>query len=101
MKLEDGTEISSEQIEILNANGPYSMAIWRSGEVCVGNEEGLAGRSEYFIKLIRKSIFKNYNLDEIKNLSILDIGCNDGWVLHQLSDLPFKKWLGLNKRKKY
>ena len=53
MKLEDGTEISSEQIEILNANGPYSMAIWRSGEVCVGNEEGLAGRSEYFIKLIQ------------------------------------------------
>jgi SAM-dependent methyltransferase len=100
MKLEDGTEISSEQIEILNANGPYSMAIWRSGEVCVGNEEGLAGRSEYFIKLIRKSILKNYNLDEIKNLSILDIGCNDGWVLHQLSDLPFKKMVGVEPREK-
>ena len=40
MKLEDGTEISSEQIENLNANGPYSMAIWRPGQKHVGNEKG-------------------------------------------------------------
>ena len=100
MKLEDGTEISAEQIEILNANGPYSMAVWCSGEVSVGNEEGLAGRSEYFIKLIRESILKNYTLDKIKKFSILDIGCNDGWVLHQLSDLPFNKMVGIEPREK-
>jgi ubiquinone/menaquinone biosynthesis C-methylase UbiE len=100
MKLEDGTEISAEQIEILNANGPYSMAVWCSGEVSVGNEEGLAGRSDYFIKLIRESILKNYTLDEIKKFSILDIGCNDGWVLHQLSDLPFNKMVGIEPREK-
>ena len=100
MKLEDGTEISAEQIEILNANGPYSMAVWSSGEVSVGNEEGLAGRSEYFIKLIRESILKRYTLDQIKKFSILDIGCNDGWVLHQLSDLPFNKMVGIEPREK-
>lgn len=100
MKLKDGTEISADQIEVLNANGPYSMAVWQSGEVCVGNEEGLSGRSEYFIKLIRKSILKNFSLDEIKKFSILDIGCNDGWVLHQLSDLPFKKMVGVEPREK-
>ena len=100
MKLEDGTEISAEQIEVLNANGPYSMAVWRSGEVSVGNEEGLAGRSEYFIKLIRESILKNYTFDEIKKFSILDIGCNDGWVLNQLSDLPFNKMVGIEPREK-
>ncbi|MDC0092755.1 class I SAM-dependent methyltransferase [Alphaproteobacteria bacterium] len=100
MKLEDGTEISEEQIEILNANGPYSMAIWRSGDVSVGNEEGLSGRSEYFTKLIREAILKNYTLDEIKKISILDIGCNDGWVLQQLSDLPFNKMVGIEPREK-
>ena len=100
MKLKDGTEISAEQMEILNANGPYSMAVWTSGEISVGNEEGLAGRSEYFIKLIRKAILKNFRLKDIKNLSILDIGCNDGWVLHQLSDLPFKKMVGIEPREK-
>jgi SAM-dependent methyltransferase len=100
MKLYDGSEITTNQIEELNANGPYSMAIWNSGEVSVGNEEGLAGRSEYFLKLIRESILKNFSLKEIENLSILDIGCNDGWVLHQLSDLPFANMVGIEPRLK-
>ena len=100
MILNDGSKITEEQIEELNANGPYSMAIWKSGDISVGNEEGLAGRSEYFIKLIRESILKNYTLDEIKKFSILDIGCNDGWVLHQLSDLPFAKMVGIEPREK-
>ena len=100
MLLHDGSELTKEQIEELNANGPYSMAVWNSGEVSVGNEEGLTGRSEYFMKLIRDSILKNFSLEEIKDLSILDVGCNDGWVLHQLSDLPFSKMVGVEPRKK-
>jgi ubiquinone/menaquinone biosynthesis C-methylase UbiE len=100
MILQDGTEINSNHIEELNANGPYSMAVWHSGEVSVGNEEGLVGRSEYLIKLIRKSILKNFTLEEIKTLSIIDIGCNDGWILHQLSDLPFSKMVGIEPRVK-
>jgi len=100
MNLVDGSKITNDQIEELNANGPYSMAIWKSGDISVGNEEGLAGRSEYFIKLIRESILKNFTLDELKEFSILDIGCNDGWVLHQLSDLPFAKMVGIEPREK-
>ena len=93
MKLEDGSVLSAEQIEELNAHGPYSMAVWKSGSVSVGNEEGLKGRSAYFVKLIREAILKNFTLDQLKDFSILDIGSNDGWVLHQLSDLPFAKIL--------
>ena len=100
MILNDGSRITENQIEELNANGPYSMAIWKSGDVSIGNEEGLAGRSEYFLKLIRESILKNFSIDQIKELSILDIGCNDGWVLHQLSDLPFTKMVGIEPRDK-
>lgn len=100
MILNDGSSITKQQIEELNANGPYSMAIWRSGDVSIGNEEGLAGRSQYFLNLIRKSILNNYSIEEIKNFSILDIGCNDGWVLHQLSDLPFAKMVGIEPREK-
>jgi len=100
MLLNDGSSITKQQIEELNANGPYSMAIWNSGDISVGNEEGLAGRSEYFLNLIRESILKNYSIKEIKNFSILDIGCNDGWVLHQLSDLPFAKMVGIEPREK-
>jgi len=100
MLLHDGTSLSTEQIEILNSNGPYSMAVWKSGEVSVGNEEGLAGRSEYFVKKIRDSISKNFSLEQLKQFSILDIGCNDGWVLHELSDLPFQKMVGIEPREK-
>jgi 2-polyprenyl-3-methyl-5-hydroxy-6-metoxy-1,4-benzoquinol methylase len=100
MLLADGTTLSKENIEQLNAHGPYSMAVWKSGDMSIGNEEGLAGRSNYFLDLIRKEILKNFSLEEIKNLSILDIGCNDGWVLHNLSDLPFKKMVGIEPRQK-
>ena len=100
MLLNDGSKITKSQIEELNANGPYSMAVWHSGDVSVGNEEGLEGRSKYFMKLIRESILKTFSIDELKDFSILDIGCNDGWVLHQLSDLPFKKMVGIEPREK-
>ena len=100
MLLHDGSRLTTEQIETLNANGPYSMAVWKSGEVSVGNEEGFTGRSAYFVKKTRKSILKNFSVEELKEMSILDIGCNDGWVLHQLSDLPFKKMVGVEPREK-
>lgn len=100
MRLHDGTLLLPEQIQELNAHGPYSMAVWRSGEVSVGNEEGLRGRSAYFVKLIRQAILTNYSLDQLKTFSILDVGSNDGWVLHQLSDLPFAKMVGIEPREK-
>jgi SAM-dependent methyltransferase len=100
MRLKDGSELSAEQIEELNAHGPYSMAVWRSGGVSVGNEEGLTGRSAYFVKLIREAILKNFTIEQLKSFSILDIGSNDGWVLHQLSDLPFAKMVGIEPREK-
>lgn len=100
MLLHDGSKLTTEQIETLNAHGPYTMAVWQSGDVFVGNEEGLAGRSAYFVKKIRESILKNFSVEALKEMSILDIGCNDGWVLHQLSDLPFKKMVGIEPREK-
>ena len=100
MILKDGSKLNLKNIETLNALGPYSMAIWKSGNVELGNEEGLAGRSQYFLNLLKKEIKNKFSLKEIKKMSILDIGCNDGWVLHQLSEFPFKKMIGIEPRKK-
>ena len=100
MNLNEDKIISTEDIEILNAHGPYSMAVWTSGNVAVGNEEGLRGRSAYFTQLIRKALLENFSLDELSTFSILDVGCNDGWVLHELSDLPFSKMVGVEPREK-
>lgn len=33
-------------------------------------------------------------------MTIVDFGCNDGWLLHHLSDLPFKKMTGVEPRAK-
>ena len=33
-------------------------------------------------------------------MSIADIGCYDGWILHELSDLPFKRMVGIEPRQK-
>jgi len=95
-----GNNISNEEIEMLNANGPYSMAVWTSGNMQIGNEEGLKGRSAFFTERIREILLKNFTIDEIKTFSVLDIGCNDGWVLHELSDLPFARMVGIEPREK-
>jgi len=96
----DGERISEEQVQDLNAHGPYNMAVWSSGDIQVGTEEGLQGRIAYFTKLIRQTILKHFTLDEVKTFSILDIGCNDGWVLRELSDLPFARMVGIEPREK-
>lgn len=100
IKSKTNNNISNEEIEMLNAHGPYSMAVWTSGDIKIGNEEGLKGRSAFFTERIREAILENFTLDEIKTFSILDIGCNDGWVLHELSDLPFAKMMGIEPREK-
>jgi len=97
---QDSSPITPQEIEVLNAHGPYSMAVWSANGLSIGNEEGLQGRSAYFTQLIRKALLEAFSLDELKTFSILDVGCNDGWVLHQLSDLPFAKMVGLEPREK-
>jgi len=92
--------LSSEQIEFINAHGPYSMAIWRSGKIAIGDEELLAGRASFIAERVRRAILQTFNLDEIRGLSIIDVGCYDGWLLHQLSDLPFARMVGLEPREK-
>lgn len=85
----------------LNANGPYSMGVWRGGDgVEVGDQESMAGRAEAILVALRKSILGKFSLEQIKTLSIVDIGCNDGWLLHNLSDLPFLTMTGVEPRVK-
>ena len=85
----------------LNANGPYSMGVWRGENgVEVGDQESMAGRAEAVLAALRKSILARFSLEQIKTLSIVDIGCNDGWLLHNLSDLPFLTMTGVEPRVK-
>ncbi|MFC2005200.1 class I SAM-dependent methyltransferase [Chloroflexota bacterium] len=91
-------ELSSEKIELINAYGPYDHAAWTSQGVTVSTEERLSGRVELLARKIREHILKHFTIDEIKELSIVDVGCYDGWLLQELSDLPFAKMVGIEPR---
>jgi len=91
-------ELSSEKIELINAHGPYNHSVWTYQGLRISNEERLSGRVEFIAKKIRECILSNFTMDEIKNMSIVDIGCYDGWILQDLSDLPFSKIIGIEPR---
>jgi hypothetical protein len=87
--------------KILNSYGPYSMAVWRNSDgISIGNQESMDGRAEIMHETLRKSILKNFSVTQLSDLSILDVGCHDGWLLNELSDLPFKSMTGLEPREK-
>ncbi len=83
----------------LNSYGNFTCSEWR-GRVTIGNEEGLRGRSDLILKNIEKIITKKYSLEQLKQKTILDIGCYDGFFLTSLSHLNFKKMVGLEPKKK-
>jgi 2-polyprenyl-3-methyl-5-hydroxy-6-metoxy-1,4-benzoquinol methylase len=91
-------ELSSEKIELINAYGPYNHSVWTYQGLRISNEERLSGRVEFIAKKIRECILKNFTMDEIKNMSIVDVGCYDGWILQDLSDLPFSEIVGIEPR---
>lgn len=91
-------KLDNEKIELINAHGPYNHAVWTSQGYTISNEERLSGRVELLVKKIRECILKHFTMGEIKKLSILDVGCYDGWILQQLSDLPFSEIVGVEPR---
>lgn len=84
----------------LNSFGNFTCSEWVKDGVTIGDEEGLRGRSNLILKEIHKTITKNYSLDELKNKTIIDIGCYDGFYLTNLSYLNFKEIVGLEPKKK-
>jgi hypothetical protein len=84
----------------LNSFANFTCSEWIKDGVTIGDEEGLRGRSNLILKEIHKTITKNYSLDELKNKTIIDIGCYDGFYLTNLSYLNFKEIVGLEPKKK-
>mgnify|MGYP002637223365 CR=1 FL=1 len=87
-------------IELANAYGPYAHGTWVGHELVIGNEEALAGRGAFLVSLIRRSILEKFTLDQISNMTLVDVGCYDGWLICQLEDLPFARMIGVEPRKK-
>ena len=98
--LDRAEKLSPEDIEIINAYGPYNHSIWVGRGVEVTAEDAISGRARFLAKIIRQTILDQFTHDELAEMTILDIGCYDGWLLHELSDLPFKRLVGIEPREK-
>ncbi|MCW3105823.1 MAG: hypothetical protein JWQ09_329 [Segetibacter sp.] len=91
-------ELTKDEIEQINSFGPFNHSVWKKDSIVVTQEEVLAGRADFLVSKIREIILTNYSSDDIKKMSIVDIGCYDGYILQQLTDLPFKKMVGVEPR---
>lgn len=87
-------------IEQINASGPFNHSIWRGKNLVVTNEEGLAGRARFLADTIRKSILRVFPKTRLRDVTIADVGCYDGWILHMLEDFPFRDMVGIEPRQK-
>ena len=94
---------NQESIELINAYGPYAHGLWDNGldsSIPIGNEEALTGRAKFLAQSIRNRLLSLFTHEGLKDKTIVDIGCYDGWLLCQLEDLPFKAIVGVEPRDK-
>jgi len=89
-----------EAVELVNAYGPYSHGTWIGQELQVGNEEALAGRGAFLASHIRRAVLEKFTIEQIRGMTLVDVGCYDGWLICQLEDLPFARMIGIEPRKK-
>jgi hypothetical protein len=92
---------------LLNAHGPYEHGIWAYGNMSLENVEDKAGTYLFFkrsfdlVDKISNSLLGIFSYDELAGKTILDIGCYDAWILHQLNlRFNFKRAVGVEPRLK-
>ncbi len=94
------------KITKLNAYGPYEHGIWNfKPEITNSNFESTQylffERSLELYRTLESFFEKSFSKEEIAELSVLDIGCYDGWIIAKLSEkFGFRRAVGIEPRKK-
>jgi len=94
------------KIAKLNAYGPYEHGIWNfNPELANTNFESkqylFFERSLELYRTLESFFEKNFSQAELTELSVLDIGCYDGWIITKLSKkFGFRRAVGIEPRKK-
>jgi len=89
---------SAPNVELLNAHGPYDHSIWNY----LAREETAHHRlSKYLVATISAELRAKYSRSQFAEMSIIDIGGYDGWILVQLqNELNFKQAVCVEPRQK-
>ena len=89
----------------LNSIGRFSMSNWKNKNLSVGNKSENSKLANWIdvknfgIKNTVKFINKNFKKSIRKKLSLIDVGCADGYLTESLAALNFRKCAGLEPRK--
>lgn len=101
------TNAKHPAIRLLNAHGPYEHGIWKSGEISLESVQNFSGtllffrRSFELVERISEKLLEVFSLEELRSKTILDVGCYDGWILHQLDiRFNFSRVVGVEPRRK-
>lgn len=93
--------LEAAEVELANAHGPFSHGTWAGKGITIGNEEALEGRGALLVSLIRSAILERFSLDELAEMTLVDVGCYDGWVTCQLAQqFPLRRLIGIEPRQK-
>ena len=88
-------------MHFINAIGPFVHGVWKNQSKNIGDEEALTGRAQAIIDNFKYVMLSKYSIEEIKNFSLVDIGCYDGYLTTEIEKiLPFKKIVGIEPRTK-
>ncbi len=96
-------------VEELNAHGPYDHGLWsevKSGSATSEPTLGVGGgifheRSRHLVDEICRIAKAHFSDEELSLMSLLDVGCYDGWVLVQIeARLNLSRMVGIEPRRK-
>ena len=90
--------LTKNDIELINSLGQFYHGHWDFNGNSISHEEGMKGRADFLLKKVQEIVKNNFTDNEIKKTSIIDVGCYDGWIIHQLSHLSFKEIIGIEPR---
>ena len=95
MQPEQSTE---HTMELLNAHGPYDHGLW---DPLASGRTAHHKLSKFLVETISAEIKSKYSKSQLTDMSILDVGGYDGWILVQIqSEFNFKRAVCVEPRLK-
>lgn len=95
------------RIEYLNALAPFDHGVWEGRtedaqqKISVGENALFKNRSYWLVNKIVSFLTNTYSASELSEMSVLEVGCYDGWVITQICQkINFKDVFGVEAREK-